>query len=252
MMRNLGRIVAVMVGILAGTGNGQCGSGPEPPTAIERNPPDLTRVPQARIGVLMAAISADRAPTVISRLRTNVHPTELNLDLLILVKRGEATFLDWPELTVHAGRAGTSESAREERYPSEFDPPNEPTLGYRKPTPLRSILLAVLAAGYGPSIGVETRNLGTQFEAWAERSSIGAEWRLRFFASRVSLESFDHFAALPGSREGGVIRQPRFTTHKVSTDLRLPAGEQRLVYAGRDPGQRDRFILFILGLQELP
>jgi hypothetical protein len=144
-----------------------------------------------------------------------------------MLRKGEATLVAWPIIRTMDGARGVSETVLEKRYPTEFEPPQEPQTfgpGSPKPGKIRADTVEGLPNAY------ETRNLGVTLIA---SPLVLREGRLLFLdldISRVDLLGFEDFGyALTVHNTLVPAPAPRFTSLRSTLKLKLQSSQRQLV-----------------------
>lgn len=146
-----------------------------------------------------------------------------------MIKRKEATLVAWPFVRTSDGSRAVCETIVEERYPTEFDPPQEPQTfipgpGPAKPGPVDDATVLDLPIAY------EIRNTGVTLEVRPIVLRGGGQVGLRLTVSRIELLEFaDCGFALTSHNTLVTALQPLFGNWKCDCDLKLESGQRRLI-----------------------
>jgi hypothetical protein len=212
--------------------------------------------PQFCVDVLMVSIPQEKALPLIPQLRNPAKIEAAHATILEMIVRKEAHLIDWPEVTSHSGSRAVSETVLEQRFPSEFEQPQEPqTLGApsKEPSPAEKAMRDLRNLGVIVPTAFETRNTGGTLEVEASVSSDFSAVSMQIVPQAVELLGMQNFSA--GKNEKGeplTVPQPLFRTHKVNCDLTLRSGERRLIYTGKPLQSEGSIVFFILGAKVIP
>lgn len=181
------------------------------------------------IDLQMVALDETRALELLPQLQS-VEQKEVDVAwerLQGMIRKGEATLVAWPIIRTMDGARGVSETVLEKRYPTEFEPPQEPQTfgpGSPKPGKIRADTLEGLPNAF------ETRNIGVTLIA---SPVVFDEGRLLFLdldISRVDLLGFEDFGyALTAHNTLVPAPAPRFTSLRSTLKLKLLSGQRQLV-----------------------
>ncbi len=168
-------------------------------------------------------------------------------DLDKMIVDNAARLLAWPVVWIRDRERGLSEAIEEVRYPTEFNPPQEPTLfaGGLKPDP----------RPWGPDIptAFETRNIGPTLEVQPAVKSGGKLIELSIVPQMVRFVKFHEFST-PKSPLGigGTMQQPEFLTMKATTTFTVRSGQRTLGGVFVVPEPAPHFELFIVRATAFP
>jgi len=227
-------------------------AGPDDPTVGPGWKPSVfTNVPQYTIDVLMVSLPEDKALSLLPKLRDPATIEAAQATILEMIAHHDAALIDWPEVTNHSGSRAVSESILEQRYPTEFEQPQEPQTfgGERKPaTPEEMVLRQLGKLGIIIPTSFETRNTGSTLEVDASVAPDGSAISMVIAPQTVLLLGMQNFPAGKSVKdEPMTVPQPLFRTHKVSLSLTLRNGERRLIYFSKAVQPDNTTVLFILG-----
>jgi len=247
------RLVIIGVVILGGILRWRAWGAPESPIA------------NVRLDVQMVSVSVADSLSLVPALR-EARTAAAGWDRLQgMVASGQAELIDWPVVWSRvaiaekrdreAGEAkpvsdpaerdrSVSENIEELRYPSEFDPPTEPQTFGMVVEPKK-----LVRPGWEKFLpnAYETRNTGPSLEARACVEDEGRILSINLVAQHVHLLRFDRWqkqAAPLGIAGIGV--EPEFITSKVTTSLRVRAGQPTLVHVCVIPNPQPHVELFVL------
>jgi hypothetical protein len=168
-----------------------------------------------RVDVQMVSLSVADAARLVPDLQAPAKAEAAWTRLQTKMARGDAKLLAWPVLRMQDGRDATTEEAVEVRYPTEFDPPQGPTVF--GPDPL-------IYPTWGPraQTAFETRNIGAKVYVDARVEPGGEAMRLIVTSEYVHPPVFKtwHTQRSPMGIDG-LAEQPIFRSAKVRTDLRV-------------------------------
>jgi hypothetical protein len=234
-------------------------SPPTDPTVSQFKPLEFNRSAQVRIDVLMLAAPEEKILPLLPQLRDATKIAAAEAALLEMIAHRQAQLLDWPEVTVHPGQRGVSETVVEEKYPIEFEQPQLPTSKPADKAPVPELstsekaLQILRQAGLVVPSTFETRNTGSTLEATAAIAADAKAVTLQIAPRCVFLAREREFPA--GRTEKGevfTVKQPIFRTASVTLETTLTNGERRLLYFGKPSLPGGEIILFIAGVKILP
>jgi hypothetical protein len=215
---------------------------PAPPPEVE-----FTHVPQYTCDVLMLAVPQEKALPLLPKLRDPKTIDATQAALLDLVSRGEATLIDWLEVTAVNSTRAVTENIDEFRYPIEFEQPQIPSPNSNPEDMLRWAWGMIVPTTF------ETRNLGSTLEVEAKVSKDCTAIQLQFAVQRVELLGMTDYPA--GKTIKGdllSVAQPQFRTFKTSSNIMLRHGERQLVFCGKPLKPGGPMMIFILGAKVIP
>jgi hypothetical protein len=221
-------IVAGLAAILDFGAPWSCIEGVEPLT----DPNAPTQAPVApsasvRVDVQMVSISVTDARVLVPEFQSTQKANAAWARLQEMIAHGQAELLAWPVVWLRTGDDASSRSELEERYPTEYTPPQFPqtfsiNLPPSPPTP---------KWGSNTPTAFETRNTGAMIDVTAMKAARdGADVELSVateFARRVRTREW-RIQRSPLGVEG-VATQPDFQTSKVTTALWVHRGEPLLI-----------------------
>jgi hypothetical protein len=176
---------------------------------------------QVRVDLLMVSVPQGAALELLPSLRDGAKIDGACKRLEEMIARKEAQLIAWPEVVTKNGERAVTEGILEERYPTEFDPPQSPEESRNLPKP--HVPKAVPTA-------FETRNTGASLEVEPVVTSDGASVLLSLVPQHVRLvEMKTHFTGKNSAGEELRIQQPEFRTMKTTTTLRLRSGQRQLL-----------------------
>ena len=146
-----------------------------------------------------------------------------------MLKTNEATLAAWPMVrTVDRSRA-VSETASEARFPTEFEPPQEPQgfgRGYEppKPGPIDASTVESLPVAF------ETRNLEVTLQVFPVVLPSGTRVHLEFDLWRVRLIKMEDYGLVLTAHNTLIsVPIPLFETVKSQLDFTINSGERQLI-----------------------
>ena len=176
--------------------------------------------------------------------------------VLDLLERKKARLIAWPNIRTKTGNRAVSENITEVRYAIEFDPNNQPLAPAAAGADAKKADdAAAAAAPPGPQpppvAGVvpttfETRNAGVTLEIEPVIMDGGKLIDMQYAAQHVQLLGWDAVTVKEKEEVAIRIPQPRFHTHKVSSNSTLNAGEHALIGVFRSGDAKDETEIFIL------
>jgi hypothetical protein len=139
-----------------------------------------------------------------------------------LISTGAATLVGWPMVTMLDGERGVVETIVEERYPTEFGPPQSPEKRFQKDEKPVEFDLAPTA--------FETRNTGTTLEVESMVLGGGKNILINVVPQRVLLANMKNFHT-GKAKDGGVVNidQPIFHTVKLTSEQIVQNGRPALI-----------------------
>jgi hypothetical protein len=146
-----------------------------------------------------------------------------------MIKAKEATLLGWPMVRAVDGDRAVSETILEKRYPTEFEPPQEPqTFGPPSAPPHLDPNKPVVENGLPTAF--ETRNIGVTLEVEAHVLGDGKRIHLDLVPQRVELLEMGKNESVLTKRNVIVqVRQPLFSTTKTTENVTLKNGQRLLI-----------------------
>lgn len=186
------------------------------PAAHSEDADRPTPIARIRVDVQMVSIPIAEAGRLIPAFENRETANDAWTRLQAMITNGEATLIGWPILWLRSGQRGVFESIGEDRYPTEFTPPQaagESSFGQGKIRPTR--------IPFSPT-AFETRNTGCTLEANASVEKDGKVITLDIvaqFVRRIATREWRIRADAIGSI--GVLQQPDFLTSKVTTSLHV-------------------------------
>lgn len=197
---------------------------PQPTRAANRETSDAQW--SVRVDVLMVAMPQDKLLPLLPDLRDPKKIDAAVDQLLTAVQRKEAILTGYPTVNTLDGTRSMSEAIFEKRYPTEFEPPQNPQ---NKST--SSPALEPTAVNDSPlPTAFETRNLGVTLEVEPHVNTRGDSIRIDVVSQRVELLGFDSFDAIKTASGRSVkIDQPQFFTSKVNAKVRVQNGQRALI-----------------------
>jgi hypothetical protein len=186
------------------------------------------RVPASiRLDLQMVSISAADAAALIPAFEDRKRAVTAWAQLQQMIAQDKAKLLAWPILWLQDKTEGwaenSSESILEQRFPTEFRPPEFPNIFGQPP---------LIFPTWGPTspTAFVSRNLGATFSAHATVNHDGR---------KVSVKFEDEFVRPAGFREWrtqrssqgivGVLQQPSFQTAKVTAEVCVYRDQPALV-----------------------
>jgi hypothetical protein len=224
------------------------------PAAFQPFEANFLNTPQVRVDVLMVSMPEARALAMLPELRDPGKIEAAQAKILEMIGRKEATLVDWPEVTTHDGNRAVSETIVEMRYPMEFSEQSESPLLIDSKTKKESVsdeaLKILRAGGFAVPQEFGVRNVGTSIEAHPTVSPDGSAVTLQIAPQAVALlRTEEHVGGKDAAGKPVMIKQPVFTTRKISTNVTLRDGERRLLYFGKPVEPDGRVDLFIVGVK---
>ncbi len=147
--------------------------------------------------------------------------------VLAAIQRKEAILTGYPSVNTVDRVRGVSETILEKRYPTEFEPPQEPTtFGAATPAKPSALVDSVISA---TPTAFETRNVGVTLEVEPSVDDRGII-RIDLVPSRVELLGFDAYEGVKTS-SGHIVKadQPLFFTSKTTATVCVSNGQRRLI-----------------------
>jgi hypothetical protein len=215
---------------------------------------------QARLDVLMIAVSEERVLPLLSQLRDPATVDAAQATLLKWVAEKSARLLDWPEVTVHSGDdRSVAETIDEYRAPNDYDEPSRIcglSASTEKPPPLspaESALGLLRMTGLIAPASFLTRNTGASLEASVEISPDTKTANVYLWPTYiVSLPEKEYAVARPEKGAPITVRAPQFLTVKTIFGGNLRDGERRMIYFHKAASLGGEVIVFIAGVQLIP
>jgi hypothetical protein len=181
--------------------------------------------------VLMIALPQEKLLPMLPDLRNPEKIDAAVEKLLDAVQRKEAILTGWPMVNTFDDSRGVSECILEKRYPTEFEPPQEPATFTGSPT------LPAPAPKTPPEVSAvptafETRNAGPTLEVEPYVSTNGETIRLNVVAQRVELLAYEDFGGAK-TRSGLIVKvgQPQFFAARSTAMVAIPNGRRALLQA---------------------
>ena len=194
------------------------------PSAHSRDVISLPSPARIRVDVQMVSIPVAEAGRLIPAFQDRKTSTEAWTRLQAMITNGEASLIGWPALWLQNGQRGVFESIGEDRYPTDFNPPQGPAESF-----FGRRLILPAGVPYTPT-AFETRNTGCTLEADANVEKDGKV---------IALDLVAQYARRIGTREwhtqpdrigiSGVQQQPEFRTSKIMISLDVRRDEPTLV-----------------------
>jgi hypothetical protein len=162
-----------------------------------------------------------------------------------MIKTKGATLVAWPFLRTSDSVRAVSETIVERRYPSEFEPPQEPqtfsVIATPKPGPIDDSTTLGLPNAY------ETRNTGMTLEAEPTLLEDGKRVALAVTLSRVDLIAWDDHP-LVLTAHNTLMRgfQPLFMSLRSNLQLHLHNNQRQLIAVHKLPTRVNHYELDIL------
>jgi len=165
----------------------------------------MVAMPQARALPLLPDLQSDEAVRVESAVKR----------IQDMIARNEARLTGWPHVITFEDERAVSESILEKRYPTEFEPPQQP----QNFSPPKGTIDPEEASLFPNTF--ETRNMGTTLEV--ESIAVfdnGKRIGLSVVPQRVTLLDMETFA-IGVTKDGATVRidQPQFTSERTTTAL---------------------------------
>ncbi len=190
---------------------------------------------EVRVDLMMVSLPQAAALELLPSLRDGTKIESACKHLEEMIVRKEAKLLAWPEVVTKSGERAVTEGILEERYPTEFDPPQSPDERTGKTRP--------------PDVtptAFETRNTGATLEVEPVVANDGASILLSLVPQHVKLvEMKTHFTGKNSAGEELRIQQPQFRTMKTTTSLSLRNGERQLLATFNNEAD-DTLVFFIV------
>jgi hypothetical protein len=148
--------------------------------------------------------------------------------LQAMIKAKEATLLAWPMVRTVDGSRAVSETILEKRYPTEFEPPQQPQTFSVGPEPKHGHVNA--ATVESTPNAYETRNVGVTLEIEPMVLGEGKRVYLRFESSRTELLGMEDFGKVLTVHNTLItVPQPLFLYLRSDLDLILQSGQRQLI-----------------------
>ncbi len=180
-----------------------------------------------------------------------------------LLRSKKAKLIAWPTIITQPGQRAVFEQVDEVRYAGEFSKPLLPKVEEEKvPADEKSApeeILDTKRAATQPKVEVkendeiatpsafETRNAGVALEIEPSLDTQTMLIDMKIMQEHDQLTGYDkHIAETQPGNHRVTVEQPRFVTHKTTTNLTLKSGSRILLAQYRDATQADWMELFIL------
>jgi hypothetical protein len=195
------------------------------------------------VEVLLVAVPQEKALALLPDLRDPTKIEAAFTQILSAIERKEVSLLGYPVVHALDGERSVAETIVEKRYPTDFEPPATSQTGGLAPLPPVAPVISDLAV----PTSFETRNLGVTVEVEAVVSANGEWIRLDIVPQRVALLGFDSYDAVKAA-SGKVIKidQPRFSSTRITSNLKLRNGQRCLVAVHRLPQPENHIELVII------
>ena len=144
------------------------------------------------------------------------------------IQRKEASLVGYPVVHTYDGLRASTEACREERYPTEFEPPQLPQIFGGPPDWIDVICPTAF----------ETRNVGVSLEVEPHIFENGNWIRLNLVPRRVMLLGYDNSVA--------GMRMPRFAKSETNTSVMIRNGQRFLVSFHKVPEAEENIELVIV------
>ena len=179
-----------------------------------------------RVEVLMVAMPQEKALPLLPDLSDPAKIDAAVTQILNAIGRKEATLTGYPVVQTLDGERSVSETALEEKYPTEYEPPGQPGLVNNAPARDSGTEIST----YPMPLAFEVRNVGATLEVEPTGSANGDWISLKVVPQRVELLGFDTYEG--GKTDNGAVmkvEQPKFFTTKVTTSLKIRNGQRCLI-----------------------
>jgi hypothetical protein len=175
----------------------------------------------------MVSLSVADARALVPEFQTRQKASVAWTRLQVMIAQGQAELLAWPIVWLRTDSHGTSESCLENRYPTEYTPPQIPqTFSISVPPASPTSLW-----GADTPTAFETRNTGATVDVTALKAARdGADVELAIvsgFSRQIRTREW-RIQKSPLGIEG-VVTQPDFQTSKATTRLWAHRGEPLLI-----------------------
>ena len=185
-----------------------------------------TELPKmVRIQVEFIEVPHETMTELLCSPRQGANDTELRSKLHELVKKGSAKMLETQLMTARSGEQATSESIHEFIYPTEYDPPAEPSTQEGKEIP------AAFSVNPATPTAFETRNLGSTLEIEPTVGVCSKLINLRFVPELVYHTGNVVWTEVTKGDDVYKIQMPSMYTIRMNTAATLVAGQPFLVGA---------------------
>jgi hypothetical protein len=149
--------------------------------------PRVSPLKSARVEALIISMPGREALRLMSRLTASGSIAPVVNELKNQIGDGKVELLGWPQFLIKDNERGISQTDDEIRYPSYYEPPSTPGLGWERPRIHTDVMtklkqsnagLAQVCGTAGPNV-YEGRNFGLAFEMELKNESADAQLSVR-------------------------------------------------------------------------
>lgn len=189
----------------------------------DNEPKKLAPGPQwnVRVEVLMVDMPQAKALALLPDLRDSGKIDGAVAQVLTAIDHNEATLVGYPVIETVDGQRAVSETVIEQRYPTEYRPPNIPMRPGPPPPPSSPGPCKPPIPDVATPTAFEARNVGVTVELEPHVLQNGDWIRLSLVPQRTVFLNFETFV--------DVVGQPKFFTAKITSTITLRNGGRNLL-----------------------
>lgn len=174
-------------------------------------------------------------------------------ELLAMIASDEAELIGAPVVWALDGTRGYSECIEEIRYPTEYDPPQWPSLfGAKTPKTPEQIVETLLFQFMTVPTAFETRNAGLVLELETTVEPDRTTILMNVVPQHVSYEGMGFVSEASRERDDWRFQQPKFRFLRITTSLTVRSGEWQLINASVVRGPAPAMEFFLMRATVLP